>query len=474
MSAPRFVVVGHPNKGKSSIVATLAQDERVRVSPEPGTTTAADTFPLKLDGRTLYTLVDTPGFQRARAALRWMQDHEANADQHPAIVRRFVEEPQHAEKFPDEVALLRPLVDNDDTGVLYVVDGSTPYGPEYEPEMEILRWAGRPRMALINPIGPANHVDAWRDALGQYFGVVRVFNAVTAEWQKRIELLEAFGQLNEAWQKPVREAIDALETDRDDRRRRAAQIVSHAVVAAMRFRVEKKLEEYANPDEHREALEKQYRQGLRDLERDAMDRVEEVYDFVDLRRQETDEGSHHNELGDALGDLFASGTWNRFGLTRQQLALMGAGASALLGAGADVAAHGLSFGVFTLSGAVAGGLGGWWGGGKLPKAKLLGLPMGGRLAAVGPSRNVNLAFVLLGRARLHHRVIAQRTHARRDAVELPASGLTWDDALRKRVAEALRPVLKHPEDDAVAADTRVRLEPILIDVLRSDTRDAGS
>ena len=32
MSVPAFAVVGHPNKGKSSIVSTLASDESVSIS----------------------------------------------------------------------------------------------------------------------------------------------------------------------------------------------------------------------------------------------------------------------------------------------------------------------------------------------------------------------------------------------------------------------------------------------------------
>ena len=47
---PTFVVVGHPNKGKSSIVATLAQDEAVGIADESGTTTTARHFPMRVDG----------------------------------------------------------------------------------------------------------------------------------------------------------------------------------------------------------------------------------------------------------------------------------------------------------------------------------------------------------------------------------------------------------------------------------------
>ena len=51
MTAPTFAMVGHPNKGKSSLVATLARDVTVRIGPEPGTTTHARAFPLRVGVR---------------------------------------------------------------------------------------------------------------------------------------------------------------------------------------------------------------------------------------------------------------------------------------------------------------------------------------------------------------------------------------------------------------------------------------
>ena len=35
-SVPTFAVVGRVNKGKSSVLATLAEDDSVRVDPRPG------------------------------------------------------------------------------------------------------------------------------------------------------------------------------------------------------------------------------------------------------------------------------------------------------------------------------------------------------------------------------------------------------------------------------------------------------
>ena len=142
MSVPVFAVVGHPNKGKSSIVATLAYDDSVMIGSEPGTTIDCREYPMRVDGEVLYVLTDTPGFQRARKALAWMTERETNAAEHPDIVGQFVSEHRPLDDFPDECRLLQPLLDG--AGVLYVVDGSVPYGPEYEAEMKILRWTGRP------------------------------------------------------------------------------------------------------------------------------------------------------------------------------------------------------------------------------------------------------------------------------------------------------------------------------------------
>ena len=208
MSAPVFVVVGHPNKGKSSIVATLAQDDRVEIAPDPGTTTHSRYFPMRVDGRVLYTLVDTPGFQRPRDVLRWLQQHETSVVDHPTLVQRFVEQHAGTSQYDAECRLLQPIIAGG--GILYVVDGSVPFGSEYEPEMEILRWTGRSSMALINPIGQERYIEQWEAALGQYFKIVRVFNAMTAEFEKRLELLRAFGQLHEDWRQPMEVAVSGL------------------------------------------------------------------------------------------------------------------------------------------------------------------------------------------------------------------------------------------------------------------------
>ncbi len=93
---PRLCVVGHPNRGKSSIVSTLTENDSVRISPESGTTRSADAFEFELDGRVLLTLVDTPGFQRARQVLSWLQREPVSPGDRPKRVKAFLTGPRRA------------------------------------------------------------------------------------------------------------------------------------------------------------------------------------------------------------------------------------------------------------------------------------------------------------------------------------------------------------------------------------------
>jgi len=116
----KFAVVGHPNKGKSSIVSTLSHDDSVPVSSRSGTTKEATDIAVETAGYS-YKLIDTPGFQRPRKVLAWLKNKASSAEKRSQAVADFINDPQCREQFPDEVELLTPLVDG--AAILYVVDG---------------------------------------------------------------------------------------------------------------------------------------------------------------------------------------------------------------------------------------------------------------------------------------------------------------------------------------------------------------
>jgi hypothetical protein len=409
VTAPRFAIVGHPNKGKSSLVATLARDVSVRVGPEPGTTLYARDFPMRVGGRVLYTLVDTPGFQRARAALEWMKQHETDAASRSAAVERFVRAHQHDERFRNECELLRPVVEG--AGLIYVVDGATPYGPEYDAEMEILRWTGQPSLAVINPIGEPRFVEPWRRALEQFFRVVRVVDVLQAPFQQQLDLLRAFGQLRESWRHPVDEAIAALIEHRARQRADAARVVAEMITDALAHRETKDIARDEDPAPHATALEEAYRRRLRQFEQRARREVEAIYGFDELNREEVD-------MTLLETDLLSRESWLVFGLKKRDLVVVSATGGAIAGGVVDTALLGASFLTGSVVGGVIGGAVGYFSSNRLAELKLLQQPMGGVRLRFGPSRNVHFPFVLLNRALLHHTLVAGRTHAQRGVLKV--------------------------------------------------------
>ncbi|MGB0900026.1 MAG: GTPase domain-containing protein, partial [Psychrobium sp.] len=98
---PSFAVVGHPNKGKSSVVSTLARNDQIAISMQSGTTVVSETFDINI-GQAHYRLVDTPGFQRPRKVLAWLQQEAVNADQRAERIRTFLQDEECRRQFPDE------------------------------------------------------------------------------------------------------------------------------------------------------------------------------------------------------------------------------------------------------------------------------------------------------------------------------------------------------------------------------------
>jgi len=434
MSVPRFAIVGHPNKGKSSIVATLAEDDSVAIEPDPGTTTQARNYPMRRDGQTLYELIDTPGFQRARETLAWLTAHDRGAGARAEVVQDFLREHTADPRFRDECELLRPIVAG--AGILYVVDGSRPYGAEYEPEMEVLRWTGRPRMALINLIGAGDHVDRWRTALGQFFSIVRVFDAVRASFDERIDLLRTFGAIDEHWRTALNRAAGVLTAEREQRRRRAAAAITDLlciVLTAVETATLKQQE--SDP-----VVETKARQRLH-----ATVRREEQ-----LERRSVQEIYHHGGLAAAeqaaallAEDLFSSKSFSVFGLSSTQLALTGAASGALAGGVVDAMLGGASLLLGAGIGALLGGVGALVSADRLAKVEVLGQPLGGFELRLGPITDPNFPWVMLGRALLHARLVAERNHARREALTLDAtrSAHLADDiepACRRRLERLFR------------------------------------
>ncbi|MFO7994443.1 MAG: GTPase/DUF3482 domain-containing protein [Marinobacter sp.] len=439
MTAPVFAVVGHPNKGKSSIVATLSQNDAIAIALEPGTTRQRQEYPLTVDGKTLYTLVDTPGFQRPRRALEWLEAHSIAASDRAETVQAFIVQHRGDNGFTDECELLTPLTEG--AGIIYVVDGSVPYSAQHEAEMTILRWTGRPSLALINSIGDDDYSDTWAQALGQFFQVVRKFNAVSAPFEQHLSLLRAFGQLEPEWEQPLEQATAFLQAQRRQRRAQAAALIARTLEDMMSFREKRTLTSLQTSELSDEELARQLRTSWYDNQRKREQHlriaIERLYEHHRVERQEA-ELEWHSEH-----DLFSEDSRKAWGVNRRYLATAGFGAGAVGGAGVDAVALGHSLGAGALVGGLIGAAGSYFYGDRLtlPVLNTGVLTNGLRTATFGPVQDSQFGYVVLGRAINHWWHISHRNHAGRELLDLAPADNHWlehlDRANRQIIHRAL-------------------------------------
>lgn len=410
---PSFAVVGHPNKGKSSVVSTLARDDRVAVSMQSGTTIVAEAFDIRV-GQSSYQLIDTPGFQRPRKVLAWLNQTSPTADKRSARIGEFLKDPQCISQFKDEIELLRPIMAG--AAILYVVDGSRPYSAEYEAEMEILRWTGQPSMALINPIENDDFVKNWQDALQQYFKVVRVFDAVTADLGHHIGLLEAFAHIHQPWSGSLNQLVLEFSHEVTRQRQQCCQLSAQLLEDLTQYQLSQKVLTKSQAQSLQLLLEQRYYQWMRQREIQAHDQLQGIF-----RHHQLDRESNELALPD---DLFDTDKWYGWGLDRKQLTTVAALAGAAAGGAIDLAVAGHSFMLGALGGGLLGSSAAWFGADKLAENKIKGIPLGGFEARQGPISNKNFPYVILGRLLFIFRALGRRNHAQRSKLSLSEIGVS--------------------------------------------------
>jgi hypothetical protein len=426
---PAFAVVGHPNKGKSCVVATLSQNDAIAIALEPGTTRVRQAYPLTVDGQKLYTLVDTPGFQRPRRVLQWLEAHSISASDHPETVRAFVLQHRDDDRFVDERELLTPIVEG--AGIIYVVDGSVPYSAEHEAEMTILRWTGQPSLALINSIGEDDYSNTWQSALGQFFQVVRKFDAVRAPFEQHLSLLRAFGQLEPEWEEPLERATHFLFKQRRQRRHQSAGLVARALEDLMSYQEKRTLtlNQVAETSDAglAETLRDQWYRHQRQREQTLRIDIEHLYQHQRIRRQEAELQWHSQH------DLFSENSRKHWAVSKRYLATAGFGAGAMGGAGIDAMTLGSSLGTGALVGGVIVAAGSYFYGDRLilPALNIGPLKDGLKTASFGPVQDSQFGYIVLGRAVDHWWHISHRNHAGRDLLELEPSDHHWLERLDK-------------------------------------------
>ncbi|MEL0068794.1 MAG: GTPase/DUF3482 domain-containing protein [Gammaproteobacteria bacterium] len=420
MSDVCFAVVGHPNKGKSSIVSTLSRNDAIAISARSGTTSKSDHYKVQIADAS-YTLIDTPGFQRPRQLLHQIKSNAADASQRAEAVNSFINDPSSKTDYPDEVELLTPIMAG--AAIIYVVDGSHPYGPEYEAEMEILRWCGQPRLAIVNPIHNDHYIDEWRAALDQFFSLVQVFNPFQATVDQQSQLLESFRVIAPDWGVKLSHIASAMATERTQWRQLTATDIANYLIDVCSYKVEQKLPDTEQVDAIQQVLKTRYESYVIKQERKLFQQMLMTYKHVHSALQ-------FDDL-DLPPDLFDIAQWYLWGLNKKQLIMSMTAGGIIAGGGIDLAVGGASFMAGSLLGAVGGLVSGVASTMGLSKFKINGIPMTGKQLNYGPIKDPNYPYVLINRALHLYKQIVAKNHADRSDVNINSNITTWELTLNK-------------------------------------------
>jgi hypothetical protein len=401
----RFAVVGRSNKGKSSIVATLVENDEILIAPTPRTTRISQEFALKVGERTLFSIIDTPGFEEAPAALEWLKSEAVAAHQRRQRVQIFYDTFRASQRFTFECELLKPILEG--ASILYVVDASHPYRPNFEAEFEILQWTGQPSLALLNQTGDGRYIGDWQAALGQYFRKTLLFNAHTARFEERIRILEELRFLSDEARPVLDEAMEVLKSQHQSRLRAASHVLAEFIADAIHYRKKIPLDDDVSvSDEDKARYLEDYYNHIRKLEKKSRLDLSRIFNFKSLESDEAELSSK----GQA-DDLFGRETWEFLGLSRTELIATGTAAGALAGGAIDASVGGASMMVGTGLGAVLGSLGtGYL---AFSDPRVAGFKLARKKLTIGPLKNPNFPWILLDRGLLFMTNILNRTHAQR-------------------------------------------------------------
>ena len=404
---PVLAIMGHPNAGKSSVVATLTENDRIDIDKRAGTTTSSDVYPVIIDGRTIMEFIDTPGFQNPTDILEWFQSHQDEIDLAGAFVTAHRDDPL----FSHDRALLEPI--SQGAGIILVVDGSKRIKEKDRTEMELLRLTGRPRMAVLNNLSTLQkHMPAWQDALSRTFNSVREFNAHRATYAERIRLLQALKGIDQRWEPQLEATIETFKGDWGQRIDQTVTTMLTLLKDALALKTSRvlKVEEVASNAEReaiRERMSEAFQDDLRRLEVKAQGEIRAHF--------------HHNVWNLApesllKKDLFSAEVEQSLGLNKQQLIVVGAAGGAATGAAIDLGVGGLSFGTGALLGAVAGSALGAFGKAALAKVDIK-KKLGVERFSIGPVTNPRFPFILLDRTILYCAQAMNWSHGRKAADE---------------------------------------------------------
>ncbi|SBS35880.1 GTPase Der [Marinomonas spartinae] len=422
-----LLVVGHANTGKTSLIRTLLRQQNFgEISNQAGTTRHVESVAIKVNNKTLLTLIDTPGFEDSIGL--WEARQQAPFDQYPGNrwIAPFCQSHLAEDHFEQEAKILKQL--NQCDIILYVIDiRQAPLG-KYLDELTLLASASKPIVPILNfSASDSVHLASWRQVLAErhLHAVVR-YDSVAFYFEDEKRLYQSLQSLMPDHYDDIETLLISREEAARSRKTFAIDNLANLLIQAASSR--KVCDRYPPAPDDATAFEQQIRQ----LESQFIHSLLTLYEF---REEDVMPAAFSVQSGQWQQDIFALDTLKAWGVSTGASAMTGAA----IGAGVDVMTGGLSLGAATSLGAI---LGASWQTGRHYKDTLKS-KFTKRHYLCADSATLSL-LCLRGLALIAH--LDQRGHASQRAFTLNKQD---DNDTNKTIINAIKPLWKkarqHPE-----------------------------
>ena len=457
MRQPNFVITGAANKGKSSVVSALTGDDRIEIYKQAGTTLRSQKYEMTVDGRTaLYVIWDTPGFENSRRLKEILLELGIqNAQDNLELFRKFYEQYKSESRFKHEIEILKPIIEG--AGIVYVVDSSVPFSDsQYLNDIEIIKWTGLPRIAVLNPITDDQGIDDWRAYLEDHFSMIKIFNPYKVTFEEKLRLLDAFSHLNPDWENQIQSAIQYLREDRENILNSSAKIIRDAVLEVYSQDFEVNYNDSKSEEWNKRRLLKSVKSELKNTLSDAQSKIVNLFGFTNLLVNMDFDLSETDVLDEVAIKKY---------LSPHQRALIGAVIGGAAGGLVDVLLGGGGLGIPTAIGLAGGGAYGYVR--NISPIDILDVTEheGDRYRL--KKIHVNLGYLIINRLRELTAKLYNRSAANRKTVTI---NYDFDKHQTVKLTRVLNKIVKGSQLGTFNAETKRDLNTIIHEKLQDDQK----
>jgi GTP-binding protein EngB required for normal cell division len=421
-------VVGHANAGKTSLMRTLLRDpEFGEVADQAGTTRHVEGGALLMDDSNSLALFDTPGLEDSMRLHHILNGYFTK--QSVDGVERLQHFLAHQSEYPEleqEAKVLRTLLSND--LIFYVVDLREPILGKYRDELQILSYAAKPVIPVLNftQAGAAN-LEQWKTQLARLnFHAFVSFDNVHFKFIDEIKIYQKMQTLLADKEELLQAFINQRRIQWSERFNAASVIVANLFVesACVRYKA-------VNTEQQIEQATLKLKQAVRNAESKCVRRLLRLYQF---RKEDVEKSELPVEQDGWQLDLFSADNLQEFGIKLTGNIAKGAG----VGVAVDLVTAGMTLGVAAVTGGVAGAL---WGVKQRYYDEIQAKIKGCRYICLN---DTTLQVLWLRQIKLLA-LLQQRGHASVDKIDYQVSQDKQKNELPKNWSKWLRKSRNHPD-----------------------------